>query len=90
MREPLAILMRPTKLSDVIGQDHLVGKDGPIRNFVKNNKVFSMILYGMPGIGKTSIACAICEDVNQKYRILNATISGICDKNNPKSRHPNE
>ena len=35
MREPLAILMRPTKLNDVIGQDHLVGKNGPIRNFIK-------------------------------------------------------
>ena len=72
MREPLAILMRPTKLSDVIGQDHLVGKDGPIKNFVKNKRLFSMILYGNPGIGKTSIATAIVNEVDMKYRFFNA------------------
>ena len=79
MDKPLAIKLRPKNIDDIIGQEHLVGKDGPIRNFVKNNKVFSMILYGMPGIGKTSIACAICEEVNQKYRILNATINNKKD-----------
>ena len=72
MREPLAILMRPTKLSEVIGQDHLVGKDGPIKNFVKNKRLFSMILYGNPGIGKTSIATAIVNEVDMKYRFFNA------------------
>ena len=72
MREPLAILMRPTKLNDVIGQDHLVGKDGPIRNFVKNKRLFSMILYGNPGIGKTSIATAIVNEIDMKYRFFNA------------------
>ena len=72
MREPLAILMRPTKLNDVIGQDHLVGKDCPIRNFVKNKRLFSMILYGNPGIGKTSIATAIVNEIDMKYRFFNA------------------
>ena len=72
MREPLAILMRPTKLNDIIGQDHLVGKDGPIRNFIKNKRIFSMILYGNPGIGKTSIANVIANESDMKYRFFNA------------------
>ena len=72
MREPLAILMRPTKLNDIIGQEHLVGKDGPIRNFIKNKRIFSMILYGNPGIGKTSIATVIANESNMKYRFFNA------------------
>lgn len=72
MREPLAILMRPTKLNDIIGQEHLVGKDGPIRNFIKNKRIFSMILYGNPGIGKTSIANVIANESDMKYRFFNA------------------
>ena len=72
MREPLAIKMRPTKLNDVIGQEHLVGKNGPIRNFIKNKKIFSMILYGNPGIGKTSIATVIANESDMKYRFFNA------------------
>ena len=79
MDKPLAIKLRPKNIDEIIGQEHLVGKDGPIRNFVKNNKIFSMILYGAPGIGKTSIATAICESINQKYRILNATINNKKD-----------
>ena len=72
MTEPLAIKLRPKTIDDIIGQEHLVGPNGPIRNFVNNNKIFSMILYGMPGIGKTSIACAISNSIDLKYRMLNA------------------
>ena len=72
MREPLAIKMRPTKLDDIIGQKHLVSKGKPIYNFVKNKAIFSMILYGNPGIGKTSIATAIANEVDMKYRMFNA------------------
>ena len=79
MDKPLAIKLRPKNIDDIIGQEHLVGKDAPIRNFVKNNKIFSMILYGPPGVGKTSIACAICDSVNQRYRMLNATVNNKKD-----------
>ena len=72
MREPLAIKMRPKKISEIIGQKHLVSKDKPIYNFVKNKTIFSMILYGNPGIGKTSIASAIANEVDMKYRFFNA------------------
>ena len=54
MREPLAILMRPTKLNDIIGQEHLVGKDGLIRNFIKNKRIPLVILYNLIGVFLTS------------------------------------
>ena len=73
MSEPLAVKLRPTKIDDIIGQEHLVGKDGPIRNFINNNKIFSMILYGNPGVGKTTIASVIANSTDLKYKFLNAT-----------------
>ena len=79
MLEPLAIKLRPKNIDEIIGQNHLVGKDAPIRNFVNNNRIFSMILYGPPGVGKTSIATAICNSINLKYRLLNATINNKKD-----------
>ena len=77
--EPLAIIMRPKKIKDVIGQEHLIGPDKVISNLVKNKKVFSMILYGKPGIGKTTIATAIVEELGLKYRMLNATVNNKKD-----------
>ncbi len=79
MNEPLAIKLRPTKTSEIIGQSHLIGKDKIITNLVKNNKLFSMILYGKPGIGKTSIAYAIVSELNLKHRMLNAVINNKKD-----------
>ena len=75
MSEPLAIKLQPKTLKDVIGQEHLIGKDKVLSNLVKNKKIFSMILYGKPGIGKTSIANAIVNDLGLRYRFLNATIN---------------
>ena len=72
MEELLATKMRPKNLSEVIGQTHLIGKDKIISNLVKNKKIFSMILYGKPGTGKTSIALAIVSELDVKYRLLNA------------------
>lgn len=79
MMEPLAIKLRPKNIDEVIGQKHLVGDNAPIRNFVNNNRIFSMILYGNPGIGKTSIASAIAGSTNLKYRMLNATVNNKKD-----------
>ncbi len=73
MMEPLAVKLRPTKVEDIIGQKHLVSKDGPIYNFIKNKRIFSMILYGNPGIVKTTIANVIVNNTDMKYRFLNAT-----------------
>mgnify|MGYP002523348107 CR=1 FL=1 len=71
--QPLAELLRPKELSDIVGQKHLIGNNKILSNLVKNNKLFSMILYGKPGIGKTSIANAIANDLGLRYRFLNAT-----------------
>ncbi len=75
MTEPLAIKLRPKNIDEIIGQKELVGENGPIRNFINNNRIFSMILYGNPGIGKTSIANAIVCSTDMKYRFLNATVN---------------
>ena len=79
MEKPLALKLAPKSLKDVIGQEHLIGKDKIISNMVKNKKIFSMILYGEPGIGKTSIANAIVNDLGFKYRFLNAVNSNKKD-----------
>ena len=79
MNEPLANKIKPTKISEVIGQEHLVGKDKIIYNMIKNKRIFSMILYGKPGIGKTSIAYAIANELDEKIRYLNATVNNKKD-----------
>ncbi len=72
MDKPLAIKLRPNSLKEVVGQSHLIGKNKVLTNLVKNKKLFSMILYGPPGIGKTSIANALVNDLEIRYRMLNA------------------
>jgi putative ATPase len=79
LMEPLAYKLKPTKLSEVVGQEHLVSKDKIIYNMIKNKQIFSMILYGKPGIGKTSIASAIAGEIDVKYRMLNAVINNKKD-----------
>ena len=77
--ENLANKMRPVKLDDVIGQQHLIGENKIISNLVKNKHLCSMILYGKPGIGKTSIANAIVMELNLPHKFLNATINNKQD-----------
>lgn len=77
--EILADILRPKTLEDVIGQSHLIGENKIITNLVKNKKIFSMIFYGKPGIGKTSIAFAIVNELNIRYKMLNATVNNKAD-----------
>ncbi len=77
--EPLAKKLEPKSLNDVLGQKHLVGKGAILRNLVEKKKLVSMILYGKPGIGKTSIAKSIVNDLDMPYRFLNATINNKKD-----------
>ena len=79
MNTPLAIKMAPVKLNDVLGQEHLLGKSKILYNLIKNKKLFSMILYGKPGIGKTSIAKVIVNELDMRYRMLNATVNNKKD-----------
>ena len=79
MTEPLQNILRPKCINDIIGQQHLVGENKIIRNLVNNKKIFSMIFYGKPGIGKTSLANAIVNELNLRYRSLNAVINNKKD-----------
>lgn len=79
MKEPLAIKMRPMKISDIIGQKHLIGPGKILTNLVKNKHLVSIILYGKPGIGKTSIASAIVSELELRFRMLNAVINNKKD-----------
>lgn len=77
--EILADKLRPQTLDDIVGQDHLIGKGKILTNLVKNKKLFSMIFYGKPGIGKTSIANALVNELDLHYKFLNATINNKSD-----------
>ena len=79
MEELLAIKMRPTKLEEVIGQKNLIGPGKVLTNLVKNKRLFSMILYGKPGIGKTSIALSLVSELGVRYRMLNAVVNNKKD-----------
>lgn len=72
MQKPLAYRMRPTNIDEVVGQQHLVGPHKIIRRMVEAKMLSSMILYGPPGIGKTSIASAIAGSTKYAFRKLNA------------------
>lgn len=74
MNEPLAMKMRPETIEEIVGQSHLVGENKILYNLVKNKRLFSMILYGKPGIGKTTIAYVLVHELGLHYRMLNATI----------------
>ena len=82
MNKPLALLLKPNSLKDVVGQSHLIGTNKILSNMVKNKKIFSMILYGPPGTGKTSIANAIVNDLECNARFLNATLNNKQDLSN--------
>ena len=79
MNKPLALQLTPNSINEVIGQKHLLGENKILRNLVNNKKIFSMILYGKPGIGKTTIATAIVKDLKVRYRLLNATMNNKKD-----------
>ena len=77
--ELLAEKLRPKLLKDVLGQHHLIGENKIFNNLVKNKKIFNMIFYGKSGIGKTTIALTLMNELECKYRLLNATINSKKD-----------
>lgn len=76
---PLAARMRPTRLDDLVGQDHLVGAKGIIRQAIASGNIPSMILWGPPGVGKTTIANIIANEVKKPFYTLSAISSGVKD-----------
>ena len=72
MKEPLAYRLRPEKLDEIIGQEHLVGKNGIIRKCINEDTIFSLIFFGPPGIGKTTLAEVIAKELDKPYKRFNA------------------
>ena len=76
---PLADRLRPKRLEDVAGQDHLIGPDGPIGRMLGSGRLASMILWGPPGVGKTTIARLIADHADMEFVQLSAVFSGVKD-----------
>ena len=77
MATPLAERLRPQRLEDYIGQQHLVGKDGVFRRFIEAGNVPSFILWGPPGVGKTTLARIVANTLNRPFYTLSAVTSGV-------------
>lgn len=75
MSNNLITSIKPETIDEFIGQKHLLDKNGLIRKMIENKKIFSIIFYGYPGIGKTTLANLICKELKMKYFIFNPTIN---------------
>lgn len=79
---PLAERMRPTTLDEFVGQDHLVGPGKPIRRMIETGNITSMIFWGPPGCGKTTLATVIANSIEAEFIFFSAVTSGVADVRN--------
>lgn len=79
MNQPLAERLRPKKLDDYIGQEHLVGKNAVLRKMIESGNISSLILWGPPGVGKTTLAKIIANTLERPFHTLSAINSGVKD-----------
>ncbi|MEP6735290.1 MAG: replication-associated recombination protein A [Chryseolinea sp.] len=77
--QPLAERMRPTRLDELVGQEHLTGANGVIRRAIQQGNIPSMILWGPPGVGKTTIANIIANEISRPFHTLSAVSAGVKD-----------
>ena len=76
---PLAEILRPTDLEDFLGQSNVVAPNSPLLNLIKSQRLFSLIFWGTPGCGKTTLARLIAQKVQAQFIELSAVSSGIKD-----------
>jgi putative ATPase len=76
---PLADRLRPRRLEEIVGQDHLIAPDAPIGRMLRTDQVASMVLWGPPGCGKTTLARLLAEHVSVHFEPLSAVFSGVAD-----------
>lgn len=76
---PLADRLRPNRMDQVVGQDHLLGEDGPIGRMIAGHRLVSMILWGPPGSGKTTLARLLADQVDLFFEQISAVFSGVAD-----------
>ena len=76
---PLASRLRPTTLDEVVGQQHIIGKDKLLYRAIKADKLSSVIFYGPPGTGKTTLAKVIANTTSAEFTQINATVAGKKD-----------
>lgn len=76
---PLAERLRPKTLEEYVGQEHLIGAGAVLRNAIENNRIPSMILWGPPGVGKTTLAGIIAKQLKRPFHVLSAVSSGVKD-----------
>ena len=74
---PLAERLRPSSLNDYFGQTHLIGQGATLRKAIENNRIPSMIFWGPPGVGKTTLAGIIAKQVRRPFYVLSAVSSGV-------------